>query len=97
MLALRVDLRSPEVARALAQAHDTSADVCGTCIEKKQAMKVWSFNEWLALLSRARFARVAAQHGASFAPPRVAQSLEGQHVVWQQHVISPSNSQVNPQ
>lgn len=60
----------------------------GQSIEHTHEMKVWTFAEWMSLLSRTKFQLRAAFTGAGFQPLRVAPSIESEHVAWQQLVLS---------
>ena len=56
----------------------------GRVEEERDAMKVWSFAEWTALLERTSFTLACAYTGAEFAPLPCDERLNGAHVFWQQ-------------
>lgn len=58
----------------------------GHAIEESYDMKVWSYDEWQALLAQTPFTLSGAYSGADFAPLPISSSLNGEHVFWQQLV-----------
>ncbi len=56
--------------------------------QERHRMKRWSFNEWVALVASSPFELKGVYDGNSFEPLRLDDSLETQHVFWQQVVKS---------
>ena len=47
-------------------------------------MKAWEFASWSRLVARSPFELSAAYTGTDFTPLRVAESLNGERLCWQQ-------------
>ena len=58
----------------------------GRVIDERQQMKVWSFDDWMALLDPTPFELSAAYRGDNFEPLPLDARLNGMHVIWQQLV-----------
>ena len=60
----------------------------GRVLEATNAMKVWTYDAWSAVLARTRFALSGAYANDTFEPLPIGRTLEGNHVFWQQLVKS---------
>ena len=58
----------------------------GRILEDDYQMKVWSYADWSALLAASRFELSGAYIGDAFTPLDLNDTLDGEHVFWQQLV-----------